>query len=173
VDLGRETDRTQRKDQVVESFTFSSESEADTDRLAAALAGALTPGTVVCLNGPLGAGKTRLVQGVARALGCTSEFVNSPTFTLVQEYAGRLPIVHIDAYRLRDSDEFLELGGDELLAGDGAAFIEWADRIADVLPEDVLRVTLSVTGPCERSIQVEGAGPRSRTLVSAVAARLA
>jgi tRNA threonylcarbamoyladenosine biosynthesis protein TsaE len=150
----------------VESFTFTSECEADTDRLAAALARELTPGTVVCLNGPLGAGKTRFVQGIARALGCTNQFVNSPTFTLVQEYDARLPIYHLDAYRLKDSDEFLELGGDELLAGLGVVFIEWADRIADVLPSSALKVEITVMGLMQRTFRCESTDARTQVALS-------
>ena len=135
-------------------------SPADTDRLAAALAPLLDPGDILWLNGPLGAGKTRLVQGLAAAAGCTNAFVNSPTFVLVQEYDGPLPIFHVDAYRLRSSDEFLQLGGEELLESGGVTCIEWAERIADVLPAEALRITITVTGPTDRSYELTPEGRR-------------
>jgi tRNA threonylcarbamoyladenosine biosynthesis protein TsaE len=115
---------------------FDAASEADTQRFSEMFASILRPGDVVALDGSLGAGKTRFVQGVAAALGCDNAFVNSPTFGLVQIYEGRLPVVHIDAYRLRDEDEFEELGGRELFDPHGVTLIEWAERIAGSLPRE-------------------------------------
>ena len=118
----------------------------------------LRPNDLVLLNGPLGAGKTRFVQGLAAALECDRAFVNSPTFVLVQEYDGRLPIYHIDAYRLRDGTEFLDLGGDEYLTAGGVVCIEWAERIADVLPKDSLDLSIEVTGDEERRFAISAQG---------------
>ncbi|HUG90217.1 MAG TPA: tRNA (adenosine(37)-N6)-threonylcarbamoyltransferase complex ATPase subunit type 1 TsaE [Planctomycetaceae bacterium] len=146
------------------AFERVSHSEADTERLGAALAGVLEPGTVVALAGPLGAGKTRFVQAVGAALGVEREAVTSPTFVLVQEYAGRLPLYHFDAYRLRDVDEFLALGADELLWSDGVCLIEWADRVAEALPSDVLWIEIEAAGPQARVFRVTGTGPRSGAL---------
>lgn len=115
---------------------FEAATEAETQQFARRFASQLRPGDVVTLDGPLGAGKTRFVQGVAAALGCENAFVNSPTFGLVQIYAGRMPVVHIDAYRLKDEDEFEELGGRELFDPQGVTLIEWADRIAGSLPKE-------------------------------------
>jgi tRNA threonylcarbamoyladenosine biosynthesis protein TsaE len=115
---------------------FDAGTEADTQNFAGRFASILRAGDVVALDGPLGAGKTRFVQGIAAALGCDRSFVNSPTFGLVQVYEGRLPVVHIDAYRLRDEDEFEELGGTELLDPAGVTLIEWADRISAALPRE-------------------------------------
>ena len=116
-------------------FTFIANNEHDTERLGAALAGVLPPGTVVGLIGTLGAGKTRLVQAVAAALGVPAGNVTSPTFVLVNEYrGGRLPIYHFDTYRLKDDDEFLDLGPEEYFDSSGLTFVEWADRVADLLP---------------------------------------
>src|SRR5688500_2638347 len=94
-------------------LTYLSNSEADTERLGKALASVLPDPAIVALNGTLGAGKTRLVQALAVALGVDRHECISPTFVLIHEYAGRLPIYHFDAYRLRDEDEFLELGAEE------------------------------------------------------------
>ncbi len=151
-----------------QSLTFDSHAEQDTERLGRVLASALRANDVVTLNGPLGAGKTRLVQAIAAALGCRDQLVNSPTFVLIQEYDGPLRLFHIDAYRLRDSDEFLEIGGDEVLAADGACLIEWADRVADVLPADVLRVEIDVTGEESRTFRLIAGGKRSEELLESV-----
>ncbi|MBL8851595.1 MAG: tRNA (adenosine(37)-N6)-threonylcarbamoyltransferase complex ATPase subunit type 1 TsaE [Planctomycetaceae bacterium] len=148
------------------SFEWSAESEAETDRLGAALASLLRPGDVVALNGQLGAGKTRLVQAVAKALGDVRQTVNSPTFVLIHEYDGRIPLYHVDAYRLRDSEEFLSIGGDEVLAGDRACLIEWADRVADVLPRDHLSIGISAHGECERAFAIRASGNRSIALLN-------
>ncbi len=98
-------------------------------RLGAALAEVLPDGTTVALCGTLGAGKTRLVQAIAEAAGVDRRNVLSPTFVLIQEYHGRRTVYHIDAYRLRDADEFLALGPEEYFEGDGLVLVEWADRV--------------------------------------------
>lgn len=146
--------------------------EAATRRLGAALAAGLQAGDVVALIGPLGTGKTRLVQGVAAALGCENQLVNSPTFVLIHEYDGRVPLYHVDAYRLRDSDEFLEIGGDEVLSGERACLIEWADRVADLLPRDHLRIDGTVVGEHERRWTLTAMGARSQSLLEGVVAAL-
>lgn len=134
-------------------------SELETRLLGERLACVLSPGDVIALQGPLGAGKTRLVQSLAAALGCDNSFVVSPTFTLIHEYEGRLPVYHVDAYRLKSSDEFLDMGGGELLNGDGVCLIEWADRIADLIPRDHLRIDIEVTGPQTRTFHMRANGP--------------
>ena len=142
--------------------------ESATARFGRALGGALRPGDVIALNGDLGAGKTRLVQAVAEALGYIDQLVNSPTFVLIQEYDGPLPLYHVDAYRLKDSDEFLDIGGDEVLHGDRATLIEWADRIADVLPRDHLRIDITATGETSRQFVLSAGGRRSTELLLAL-----
>jgi tRNA threonylcarbamoyladenosine biosynthesis protein TsaE len=136
-------------------FTFVAESEADTDRLGKLLADVLPAGTVVALVGTLGAGKTRLVQAVAAALGVPRDEVTSPTFVLVNEYSdGRLPVYHFDAYRLRDEDEFNALGPEEYFEGAGITFVEWADRVERCLPRDYLEIQFEVTGETTRTIRI-------------------
>jgi len=151
-------------------WAFDSHSEADTQHLGMLLADQLLPGTVIALNGNLGAGKTRLTQAIAQALGVDPAEVNSPTFVLIQEYEGRLPLYHFDTYRLKDTDEFLELGADELLYADGVCLIEWAEKVAEVLPRDVLQINITHLSGSARHFEFIGQGPRSTKIVSALKA---
>jgi len=154
-------------------FIFTASNERDTERLGTALANVLPPGTVVGLIGTLGAGKTRLVQAVAAAVGVPPGNVTSPTFVLVNEYqGGRLPIYHFDVYRLRDNDEFLELGPEEYFDSDGLVFVEWADRVADLLLPERLEITLEVTGSDSRRISIAGTTPRMEEVVSGIQAAI-
>ena len=107
-----------------------------------ALASSLEPRDTVVLTGDLGAGKTTLVQGIARGLG-VEDHVASPTFTLVHEYAGRLDIAHVDVYRLERVQDVLDLALDELGGSERVLLIEWGDAVSDLLPEDRLRVELT------------------------------
>ena len=155
-------------------FTFTSNNEHDTERLGAALASVLPPGTVVGLIGPLGAGKTRLVQAVATALGVPPGRVTSPTFVLVNEYTGgRMPVYHFDTYRLKDDDEFLNLGPEEYFDSAGITFVEWADRVATLLPPERLEITIEVTSETERRITLRGTSPQMEALVDRIQAACA
>ncbi len=127
----------------MKQFDFQAGTLEETSRLAAGLAQWLPEGSVVALNGPLGAGKTALVRAMAAACGIDAREVTSPTFVLLQTYRGRRMLYHVDAYRLRDEDEFWDLGGEDVLAGEGIAVIEWADRIAGVLPADVITIAIA------------------------------
>lgn len=142
------------------------ESEEATIELGQQLAAVLQPGAIIALVGDLGAGKTRLVQAIAAGLDVPPEFVNSPTFTLVQEYPGRIPLRHCDTYRLRHPDEFLDLGLDELLAPDGIALIEWADRVIHLLPRDILRIDIRILSPTTREFQLTATGLSSRAILT-------
>jgi tRNA threonylcarbamoyladenosine biosynthesis protein TsaE len=152
-------------------FTFTAQDERDTQRFGAALAAVVPPGAVIGLIGPLGAGKTRLVQAVASALGVPAGNVTSPTFVLVNEYlGGRLPVYHFDTYRLKDEDEFLALGPDEYFESAGITFVEWADRVAELLPPEWLEITLEVTGESQRQITLRGTSPTLDDVVNRLAA---
>lgn len=145
-------------------FIFESRSESDTGRLGAALAGVLPDHSVVDLNGTLGAGKTRLVQALAEACGIPRDEVVSPTFVLVQQHFGERTIAHIDAYRLRDDDEFLELGPEEIFETADITLIEWADRIAACLPPGRLMIDVEVTGETSRRFVIRGDDANADTL---------
>ncbi|WP_145175028.1 tRNA (adenosine(37)-N6)-threonylcarbamoyltransferase complex ATPase subunit type 1 TsaE [Gimesia aquarii] len=149
-------------------WIFKSASESETQRLGVMLAKQLEPGAVIALNGNLGAGKTRLVQAIATALGVDPNEVNSPTFVLIQEYQGELPLYHFDTYRLKDTDEFLELGADDLLYADGVCLIEWADKVAEVLPRDLVQINIEHTSETARTFHFQGQGPRSVKIVTAL-----
>ncbi len=139
---------------------FNAADEAATAVLGHALADVLPPGTTVALCGTLGAGKTRLVQAIAEGLGVDRRDVVSPTFVLIQEYRGRRMIYHVDAYRLRDDDEFQQLGPDEYFESDGLVLIEWADRVAGSLPRDYVEIRIEVTGVESRRFEIRAVGPR-------------
>lgn len=147
------------------SFQFDATDAAATEAFGAALADVLPDGTTVALIGTLGAGKTRLVQAVAAASGIDRASVVSPTFVLVHEYHGRRTIYHIDAYRLRDEDEFLALGPEEYFDGDGLTLIEWADRVEGCLPRDRIEIHIEPTGPESRRFEVAAIGERYARVV--------
>jgi len=138
----------------------------ETARLGQFLGSLLFPGSVVALIGPLGAGKTWFTRNIAQGLGLsTPDQVTSPTFVLIQEYAARLPIYHFDVYQLKQLSEFEDLGSLEYLSGDGVCLLEWADRIAPLLPADYLRVEFELTGPNRRVITFTALGKRYRRLL--------
>jgi tRNA threonylcarbamoyladenosine biosynthesis protein TsaE len=142
-------------------------SPAETRRLAARLGRVARPGDVVALVGDLGAGKTTFVIGLAAGLGVPRQTrVQSPTFTLVNEYPGRIPLYHVDLYRIVDAGELDELGLREYLGGAGLAAVEWFDRFAEVAPPDYLEVRLDILGERGRRLVVVPHGP-----VAAVRAR--
>lgn len=152
------------------SLTFLSQSEHETDQLGAALAAVLDSGLVIALNGQLGSGKTRFVRALCNALDVDTALVNSPTFVIMQLYTdGRIPIAHIDTYRLGDLDEFLAIGADEyMLSDEWLCLIEWADRIAEVLPDDYLEIRIQQVSETTREFQLRSTGPRSSHLVDAL-----
>ncbi len=149
----------------MDEYVFQAADETATDRLGAALADLLPGGSVVALCGTLGAGKTRLVQAIAAAAGVERRSVVSPTFVLMQQYQGRRPIYHLDAYRLRDEDEFAQLGPEEFFEGDGLTFIEWADRVQGCLPRERLEIEIEVTGPETRRFVLRAHGEPYATIV--------
>jgi len=149
----------------MQRFTYHAADEAATAALGAAVAELLPEGTTVGLCGTLGAGKTRLVRAIAEATGVDRRDVISPTFVLVHEYHGRRPVYHLDAYRIRDEDEFLELGPDEYFEGRGLTLVEWADRVEGCLPKQRIEIHIEVTGSASRSFEVIAVGQRYAAVV--------
>jgi tRNA threonylcarbamoyladenosine biosynthesis protein TsaE len=136
--------------------TITTQSERETATAGRELASRLSAGSVVLLYGDLGAGKTALVRGLAEGLGVSAEDVTSPTFTIMQEYrGGRVPLYHVDLYRLNDPREIDDLGLDEI-AANGVLAIEWAERLPQP-PPDAVRVTLEHSGDTERRVTIENA----------------
>jgi tRNA threonylcarbamoyladenosine biosynthesis protein TsaE len=130
----------------------------ETLELARAVGELLRPGDVVSLVGELGAGKTVFARGVARALGVT-ELVVSPTFTIVREYEGRVPLVHVDVYRIDAVQELHDLGFEEVVRDDAVTVVEWGDMIDGLLPGDRLDVRLTPgAADDERVVEIEGHG---------------
>jgi tRNA threonylcarbamoyladenosine biosynthesis protein TsaE len=141
------------------TLDFISHSEAQTCRLGARLGELLRGSEVIALQGALGSGKTRWVQGLAQGLQ-VHEPVTSPTFTLINEYHGRLTLYHIDMYRITQLAEALDLGLDDYLYGEGVCVIEWAERIAAALPRDHLWITLYHLDETKRRIVMRATGER-------------
>jgi tRNA threonylcarbamoyladenosine biosynthesis protein TsaE len=157
---------------MAKTCTFDARSLADTDRLGFALAELLPAGTTIALEGTLGAGKTRLVQAVAAALGVKRDAVVSPTFVLCQEYHGSKTIYHLDAYRIADDDEFLQLGVEEYFDSTALVFIEWAERVQRCLPLEYLQLRITVVGDTERRFELAAHGEALDPVVEALAERL-
>jgi tRNA threonylcarbamoyladenosine biosynthesis protein TsaE len=133
---------------------LATSSPEETDAAGERLGATLGPGDVVALSGELGAGKTVLVQGLVRALGVVT-VATSPTFVLVNEYRGRLPVHHVDAYRTQSLAELLDLGLPELMDGDGVTVIEWAERLEPLLPTRAVRVRITGVGDEPREITID------------------
>ncbi len=143
------------------AFQTTTHSVSETIALGRALAVHLRPGDVLAISGNLGAGKTHFCKGIARGLDVDPDVVNSPTFVLMQQYAGRIPVLHFDTYRLSGVEEFEDIGGPEFLDGDGISLIEWPDRVADALPQRTLQISIEATSATDRRISLEDTGPRA------------
>ena len=130
-----------------------SPSAAATEAAGERLGATLGPGAVVALTGELGAGKTSFVQGLVRGLGASVR-ATSPTFVLVNEYAGRVRIHHVDAYRTESMTELMDLGLLEMIGGDGVTIVEWADKLTPLLPPDAIHVHITGVGDELRTITI-------------------
>lgn len=147
----------------------------ETQRLGERLGALVQPGDIVLLHGDLGSGKTAFTQGLARGLG-VADTVNSPTFTILKEYVGRVPLYHFDLYRIDDPEELLALGFDQYFDADGVCVVEWAERGAEsaadaslLWPARWLRIVLRKVSPDERVLACSAAGPRGDELLAALA----
>jgi tRNA threonylcarbamoyladenosine biosynthesis protein TsaE len=150
---------------------WDSPAPEETHALGERIGRALRGGDVLALTGPLGAGKTQFMKGLAIGLGVPpDEPVISPTFVLARQYSGRLTLYHLDAYRLSGSADVLDLGFDEMLADpDGVVAVEWADRIRETLPATVVWLDFEHMGPTARRVRIQGPAERVRELAAAVA----
>ncbi len=116
---------------------------------------AFSDGDLISLSGSLGAGKTCLIKGIAVGLGVAQNDVKSPSYTLVNEYFGTMPLFHFDLYRLKDSSELYGIGWDEYLMRDGIVVVEWGEKAEDQLPENRIQIDIEIVGETERKIKIE------------------
>jgi tRNA threonylcarbamoyladenosine biosynthesis protein TsaE len=136
-------------------MTVRLHSAEETMDIGARIGAALEPGYVIDLRGPLGSGKTTLVKGLARALGI-DEAVTSPSFTLISEYRGSLPLYHMDLYRIDNLEEFELLGAEELMYGEGITVIEWGEKAEELMPEDAVKISVRILEDGSRELTGEG-----------------
>ena len=135
---------------------YLSHSPMETETIGELLGKQLKAGSVVAYRGGLGMGKTAFTRGLARGLGCTGR-VTSPTFTIVNEYSGTLPLFHFDMYRLDNSDALFDIGWEDYLERGGVCAVEWSENVADALPEDTITVTIARgSEENDRIITIEG-----------------
>ena len=139
------------RSEVKKARTVFTKGPEETHRLGIELAGELEPQTVLALIGDLGSGKTCLTQGICAGLE-VEDYVTSPSFTLINEYRGRLPVYHFDLFRIEDPREMLDLGCEEYFYGDGVCIIEWAEKMGSLLPRERIEIRLKRTGETEREI---------------------
>ncbi len=151
------------------SYEMLSQGPEATFRLGEILGKNLAAGDIVALIGDLGSGKTCLTQGIARGLGVSERYqVTSPTFTLVNEYPGRLTLYHVDVYRLAGSADLEDMGCEEFLYGRGVAVIEWAEKVRGLLPEEACIVTMTYLDECQRKIEITGGREKMDRLVKVI-----
>lgn len=136
-------------------MTIISHSEEETKNAGRELARRAGCSSVISLRGSLGAGKTVFAKGFAQELGITEAIV-SPTFTLVQEYEGKMKMYHLDLYRLSGEDEFESMGGEDFLYSDGVCLIEWSEKISSMLPDDTIYVNITINEDLSRTIEITG-----------------
>lgn len=136
---------------MLELFSNSAE---DTINIGKKIGSSLTKGTVIAFKGTLAAGKTTLTKGIAESLEI-DEVITSPTFTLVSEYEGKLPLYHFDVYRLDTVEDFLNIGSEEMMYGDGVCAIEWSEKIESALPKDAIIIEIEILTPETRKITIK------------------
>ena len=153
-------------------FSVTTTSPEQTWQNGTLLGSLLGAGDLVCLYGELGAGKTNFAYGIAKGLGVRDQYITSPTFTLVNEYAGRVPLYHLDLYRLKGPDELESIGFERYIDADGVTVIEWADRADDDLPSERLSVYLSSLDEKSREIGFLAEGERYQQLLDELKTKL-
>lgn len=146
-------------------YTIATSSLDETRRLGERLGRLLKDGDIICLHGELGAGKTSFTQGIAKGMDVAKAFITSPTFVLVNEYKGAVPLYHIDLYRLNNIDEIEGIGLTEYLKGKGVTVIEWAEKADGLLPEESLSVHLENSGEDKRAFTFKATGKRYEEII--------
>lgn len=149
-------------------WTVALPSRTATEAFGRIIGRSLAGGETLALSGELGAGKTALVRGIAAGLGTPASRVTSPTFVLIHEYEGRLPLIHVDLYRLRSEAEAEGIGLQEYFHGNIVTAIEWADKFPELLPSDRFELTLQHDTPTTRTARMIAHGPRANTLLAAI-----
>lgn len=139
---------------MAQALSIVSHSEDETLALALKLSASFKPGDVVVLKGPLGAGKTAFVRGLATGMGMDESLVNSPSFTFVNEYSGEIPLFHFDLYRLSSPDDLYEIGWDDYLTRRGIVVVEWGERADELLPTRYYLLEFTILGENERGIDI-------------------
>lgn len=149
------------------TYVFLSNSPSATQRLGRRLGEKMTAGVVIALVGELGCGKTLFTRGLCTGLGIPEKEVSSPTFAFVNEYRGRLPVYHVDLYRIGDIEDGFEIGMLDYLARaeDGVIVLEWAEKVLSLLPEDYLQVQFEVIASQSRRLELAGFGERAGALI--------
>ncbi len=148
-------------------FELTSSSPEETKKIGTVIGEMAVPGDVLLLEGKLGAGKTCLTQGIALGLGI-EDYVLSPTFVIMREMYGRLPLYHIDLYRLDDIEESMDLGLDDYFYGDGVSVVEWAEKAISIMPRNRLLVRINYLSDTERRLFLEPSGDRYFELVQTI-----
>ena len=138
----------------MKAISIVSHSELETFSLAKRLSTSFADGSIIVLTGPLGAGKTVFVRGLAAGRGIAEEVVSSPSFGFVNEYPGISPVYHFDLYRLKDVDELYEIGWDEYLQRPGLIVIEWGEKAAEFLPDQYFLVNMLILDSDQREVQI-------------------
>jgi len=162
-------DQRNQIDWELEKVVVQTKSSAETIRIGKSIGSRLLPGDVVALVGELGAGKTQFIKGMAMGVGVGKPtYISSPSFTLINEYPGRIPFYHIDLFRLGWEKDAEELGLDDYFQGEGVTAIEWADKIPSLLPKEMLLIHIAYTGKNTRSLEITGKGTRYLNLVDQI-----
>ena len=150
-------------------MVIETKSASETVQIGKKIGSRLLSGDVVALVGELGAGKTQFIKGLAAGAGVGKPtYISSPSFTLINEYAGRIPFYHIDLFRLRTEKEAEELGLEEYFQGRGITAIEWADKIPSLLPKEILWIHIHYTGKNSRSLEILGKGKHYEELIKII-----
>ena len=135
-------------------LTFHTKTEQETIELGEKIGRLLKKGDIIAMQGTLAAGKTTITKGIARALEIT-DTITSPTFCLISEYYGRMPLYHFDVYRLEGTEDFINLGADDMLYGDGVSIIEWSEKIMDELPSNTIVLKITPQDDGKRLIEID------------------